>query len=107
MVTFRRLGFHHHFPLQHLLFGGADFGITDHATFEQQVARRRANPGIDGDWRIAFAGPGDDPAHAFELFMHVLNGGNGGGKQLPEGPGDRLGARVLDQIGFTGLGDQG
>ena len=46
MVTFRGLDFHHRFSLQHLLFRGADFGIADHATLQQQIARCRPSPGI-------------------------------------------------------------
>ena len=106
MVALGGLRFDHHFALQYLFFRRTDFGVANHAAFQEQVARCGANPGINGDWRIPFSCPGNHTTHAFKLSMHVLHRLHGLIKQFAESIRYHFGAGVLNQVGFTRLGDQ-
>ncbi len=106
MMTLGRFRLDHHFPLQYLFFRRADFSVTDHAAFQQQVARRRADPGVDRHRRIALPGPGDDPAHALKLLVHVLHRFHRFGKQFAKGISDHFRSGVLNEVGFACLGNQ-
>ena len=96
----------HHFALQYLFFRRADFGIPDHAAFQQQVARRGADPGVDRYRRVTFPCPGNNPAHTLKLLVHVLHRFHWLSEQFAERIGDHFRARVLNQVGFTCLGNQ-
>ena len=105
-MSLGRFHLHDGLALQHFLFRHADFGVANHAALQQQIARRRTGPGVKGYGRFTFAGPGNDATHPLKLFMYVLRGFDGRFKQLAEGVGDQLRVSVLNQVCFTGLGDQ-
>ena len=106
VMTLGRFRLDHHFPLEHLFFRRADFGVADHAALKQQITRCGPDPGVDRHRGIAFPGPGNHPTHSLKLLMHVLHRLYRLGKQLAECISDRFRAGVLDKIGFARLGNQ-
>ena len=106
MVTFSGFHLHHRLALQDLFFYSTDFGIADHTTFQQQVARRRAGPAVYRHWRITLTGPGNHTAHPLQLFMDVLHRFNRRIKQLAESIGNQFRSGVLNKIGFARLRDE-